>query len=231
MNIDERIAELENSINNSTSVEQEQEPNETRRDNAFLPDSFNKDGLISLQNMTYDEAKENIKKSTLVSTGEDEHYVSQLQEQSKGVLTESIALEREKVEMQKLQILLEQEKLATQKEKELNDRLKAKYGANLDKQEYHYKSLQPILETFWIKKPMNVYVMWAIAILGCLTLIYPLKLLFSATFGNLIAGATSESRKGLAKGAMWTTVAILGFAFTAILIFGIVKLGIFLFNQ
>ena len=122
-----------------------------------------------------------------------------------------------------------QAQLEVEKDKALNERLKSRYGAKLDAQEYHYKSLQPILETFWIKKPMNVWVMWVIAIVGCVTGIYPIKLLFCATFGNLIAGATGDSRKGFAKGCFWTAIAILGLAITALVIFGIVKLAMYLF--
>lgn len=220
MNIDEQLSALEQSL----------EPKKAETETANEQENGKGSQLATLQDMTYEQTRENIKKVALVSTGKDENYVTELHDQSKDVLSESIALEKIKVEKEKQEIELEREKLATEKEKELNDRLKAKYGAKLDQQDYHFKSLQPILETFWIKKPMNIYVMWTIAILGCLTLIYPLKLLFSATFGNLIVGATSDSRKGLAKGAMWTTVAILGFAITAILIFGIVKLGLHLFR-
>lgn len=212
MDIDEKLSELENQVNNQS---------EEKKQIIEKP----------LEEMTYDEAKENIKKVALVATSNDKNYVSELHEQSKDVLKASIDLEREKVEKEKQEILLEQEKLATEKEKNLNERLRAGFGAKLDKQDYHYKSLQPILETFGIKKAMNVYVMWAIAILGCISMIYPLKLLFCATFGNLIAGANSDNRKGFAKGCMWTMVAILGIAVAALIIFGVVKLGMKMFNS
>lgn len=184
-----------------------------------------KQTALTIQEMSYGDAVENAKKVNLLATANDKDFVSNLSEMNKDVLQASIDLEREKVEKSKQEILLEQEKLNTEKEKELNERLKGRFGSKLDAQEYHYKSLQPILETFWIKKPMNVWVMWVISILGCLTMIYPVKLLFCATFGNLIAGATSDSRKGFAKGCMWTAIAVLGLALTIIIIFGVVKLG------
>ena len=212
MDLDEKLAELEEKIKDEQKTTQE---------NMQVNNAITK----SLGDMSYDETKENIKKVALVATGQDQNYVEELHEQSKEVLTGSIALEKARVERETQEIILEQEKIATEKEKELNERLKAKYGAKLDQQEYHYKSLKPILETFWIKSPMNVYVMWIIAIVGCLTLIYPAKLLISATFGNLIAGANSEHRKGLAKGCMWTMVAILGAALVALMGLGVYKLA------
>lgn len=215
--IDEKLAELEKSLPVET-----QEPEPTPE-----PEAPN---LKSLQDMTYEETKENIKKAALVSTGKDKNYVAELHEQSKDVLTGSIELERARVEKEKQEILLEHEKLTTQKEKELNERLREKFGAKLDRQEYHYKSLKPILETFGIKNPMNIYVMWIIAILGCVTGIYPLKLLFCATFGNLIAGANSDSRKGFAKGCMWTLVAVLGIGIIVLVGFALVKIGIGFFG-
>ena len=213
MDIDEKLTELEEQIKEEGQATQE--PSSSK----------------SLENMTYEETKESIKKVALVATGQDKNYVEELHSQSKDVLTGSIELEKARVDKEKQAILLEQERLATQKEQELNDRLKAKYGAKLDQQDYHYKSLQPILETFGIKKAMNIYVMWIIAILGCITLIYPIKLLFCATFGNLIAGASSENRRGFAKGCLWTMVAVLGVGVTALMIFGVVKLGLNLFNR
>lgn len=209
MDIEEKLTELEEQANAESEEKQEATEPITK----------------PLQDMTYEETKENIKKVVLISTGKDKNYVEELHGQSKEVLTGSIELEKAKVEKEKAAILLQQEQIATQKEKELNDRLKAKYGAKLDQQEYHFKSLQPILETFWIKKPMNIYVMWIIAIVGCITLIYPTKLLICATFGNLIAGANSESRKGLAKGCIWTMIAILGLALLVIVGLGIYKVA------
>lgn len=186
---------------------------------------------IQITEMSYDEVTEMAKKTNLLATSNDKDFVGELSEKNKDVLKSSIDLEREKVEAEKQRILLEQEKIAKEKEENLNERLKGKFGAKLDAQEYHYKSLKPILETFGIKQPMNVIVMWIIAVLGCFTLIYPLKLLFCATFGNLLAGASSENRKGFAKGCMWTAIAILGIALTALIIFGMVKLGTHLFNN
>lgn len=210
MDLDEKLAELEEKV---------EEEKQATQDTMTSENAITK----SLGDMSYEETKENIKKVALVATGQDQNYVEELHEQSKDVLTGSIALEKAKVERETQEIILEQEKIATEKERELNERLKAKYGAKLDQQEYHYKSLKPILETFWIKSPMNIYVMWTIAILGCLTLIYPAKLLISATFGNLIAGANSEHRKGLAKGCIWTMVAILGAALVALMGIGVYK--------
>lgn len=188
-----------------------------------------KENALTLHEMDYVQVVEDAKKANLMSTANDKDFVGELSEKNKDVLKASIDLEREKVEKARQEMVLQQEKINNEKEQALNERLKGRYGAKLDAQEYHFKSLQPILETFWIKKPMNVWVMWIIAIVGCISLIYPIKLLFCATFGNLIAGATGESRKGFAKGCMWTAIAILGLAITSLVIFGIVKLAMYLF--
>lgn len=189
----------------------------------------NKETALTLHDMDYTQVVEDAKKANLMSTANDKDFVGELSEKNKDVLKASIDLEREKLETIKQETSLMQEKINNEREQALIERLKGRYGAKLDAQEYHYKSLQPILETFWIKKPMNVWVMWVIAIIGCITGIYPIKLLFCATFGNLIAGATGESRKGFAKGCMWTAIAILGLAITSLVIFGIVKLAMYLF--
>lgn len=181
--------------------------------------------------MTYNEVTEMAKKTNLLATSEDKDFVGELSDKNKDVLKASIDLEREKVEAEKQKILLEQEKIAKEKEENLNERLKGRFGAKLDAQEYHYKSLKPILETVGMKTPMNVIWMWIIAVFVTVVIpIYPLKLLFCATFGNLLAGASAENRKGFAKGCMWTAIAILGISLTALLVFGMVKLGTYLFG-
>ena len=185
---------------------------------------------VALSEMSYNEVTEMAKKANLMATSKDKDFVGELSDKNKDVLKASIDLEREKVEAEKQMILLEQAKIEKEKEANLNERLKGKFGAKLDAQEYHYKSLQPILETVGVKKPMNVYFMWIIAVLSCIIPIYPIKLLICATFGNLLAGASSENRKGFAKGCMWTAIAILGISLTALLVFGMVKLGTYLFG-
>lgn len=185
---------------------------------------------VTVSEMTYNEVTEMAKKTNLLATSEDKDFVGELSDKNKDVLKASIDLERERVEAEKQRILLEQEQIANEKEKNLNERLKGKFGAKLDAQEYYYKSLQPILETVGVKKPMIVWLMWVIAIGAIIIPIYPIKLLFCATFGNLLAGASSENRKGFAKGCMWTAIAILGIALTALIVFGMVKLGTYLFG-
>lgn len=185
---------------------------------------------VTVSEMTYNEVTEMAKKTNLLATSEDEDFVGELSDKNKDVLKASIDLERERVEAEKQRILLEQEQIANEKEKNLNERLKGKFGAKLDAQEYYYKSLQPILETVGVKKPMIVWLMWVIAIGAIIIPIYPIKLLFCATFGNLLAGASSENRKGFAKGCMWTAIAILGMSLTALLVFGVIKLGTYLFG-
>lgn len=212
MDLDEELSKLEEQVKDD-------------QENAEIPP----DAVSTIKDMSYGEVTEMAKKSNLVATAKDENFVAELSEKNKDVLSASIELEKAKVEIENLKILLEQERIQTEKEKNLNERLKDKYGSKLDRQAYYYASLKPILETVWIKEPMNVILMWVIATLVCLSGIYPLKLLFCATFGNLIAGASSDKRKGFAKGCLWSAVAVLGLSLTALLIYGVVKLGLYLF--
>ena len=188
-----------------------------------------KETALTIHEMDYVQVVEDAKKANLMSTANDKNFVDELSERNKDVLKASIELEKERVEKVRQEMALEQEKINNEKEKALNERLKDKYGAKLDAQEYYYKSLQNVLETFGIKKPMNIWVMWFIFFFAWITLIYPIKLLINVTFVNLIAGATSENRKGFAKGCIWTAVAILGLAIASLVIFGIVKLAMYLF--
>ena len=186
---------------------------------------------LSVSGMTYNEVTEMAKKANLMATSNDKDFVGELSDKNKDVLKASIDLEREKVEAEKQKILLEQAKIEKEKEANLNERLKGRFGSKLDAQEYHYKSLKPILETVGMKTPMNVIWMWIIAVFVTVVIpIYPIKLLCCATFGNLLAGASAENRKGFAKGCMWTAIAILGIALTALIVFGMVKLGTYLFG-
>ena len=234
MELDDKLAELENMVENKAVENEEVKNEEILEESEETQHSQNNEATqpnnaVTIKDMSFEQVTEMAKKSNLVSTANDKNFVAELSDKNKDVLKASIDLEREKVEAEKQKIKLEQEKLETEKEKNLNERLKDRFGSKLDAQEYHYKSLKPILETVGVKAPMNVYFMWIIAILSCLLLIYPIKLLFCATFGNLLAGASAENRKGFAKGCMWTAIAILGMAFIALLIFGIVKLGVWLF--
>lgn len=234
MELDDKLAELEKMAQNQAVeseevkteeiLEESQETQHSQNDEVTEPNK-----AVTIKDMSFEQVTEMAKKSNLVSTANDKNFVAELSDKNKDVLKASIDLEREKVEAEKQKIKLEQEKLETEKEKNLNERLKDRFGSKLDAQEYHYKSLKPILETVGVKAPMNVYFMWIIAVLSCLFLIYPIKLLFCSTFGNLLAGASSENRKGFAKGCMWTAIAILGMAFICLIVFSIVKLGEFLF--
>lgn len=234
MELDDKLAELEKmaqnqaveseEIKNEEILEESEETQHSQNNEATEPNK-----AITIKDLSYEQTAEMAKKANLVATANDKNFVAELSEQNKDVLKASITLEREKLVLKEKELQLEKEKIETEKEKNLNERLKDGFGAKLDAQEYHYKSLKPILETVGVKSPMNVYFMWIIAVLSCVFLIYPIKLLFCATFGNLLAGASSENRKGFAKGCMWTAIAILGIAFISLIIFGIIKLGMFLF--
>ena len=225
--MDKEFEELQRQLAEKKEQENSKQQNESLKEEE--PEETPKQEL-TVKEMTYNEVTEMAKKTNLLATSEDKDFVGELSDKNKDVLKASIDLERERVEAEKQKILLEQERIAKEKEENLNERLKGKFGARLDAQEFYYKSLQPILETVGVKKPMNVGLMWIIAIASCLIPIYPLKLLFCATFGNLLAGASSENRKGFAKGCMWTAIAILGISLTALLVFGMVKLGTYLFG-
>lgn len=232
--LDEMLDALEEKVKKETLQEQKVEPTQIIKDNENNENTGNFEpkndiNVPAIAEMSYNEVQEMAKKANLVSTSNDKNFVAELSEQNKDVLKESINLEKERLALKNKEIELEKEKLETEKEKNSNERLKERFGSKLDAQEYHYKSLKPILETVGVKNPMNVVLMWIIAVASCIIPIYPLKLLFCATFGNLIAGASNENRKGFAKGCLWTAVAILGIAFIAIIIFGITKLGMFLF--
>lgn len=223
--MDKEVEELQKQL-----AEKKEQENSTQSESPIEEPQENSETSLVLTEMTYNEVTEMAKKTNLMATSKDKDFVGELSDKNKDVLKASIDLEREKVEAEKQKILLEQERVAKEKEENLNARLKGKFGARLDAQEFYYKSLQPILETVGVKRPMNVGLMWIIAIASCLIPIYPLKLLFCATFGNLLAGASSENRKGFAKGCMWTAIAILGISMTALLVFGMVKLGTYLFG-
>ena len=223
--MDKEVEELQKQIAEKKEQEQSTQHESPNEEEKETPQQE-----LVLSQMSYNEVTEMAKKANLMATSNDKDFVGELREKNKDVLKSSIDLEREKVEAEKQRILLEQEKIAKEKEENLNERLKGKFGAKLDAQEYYYKSLQPILETVGVKKPMNVWLMWIIAVMSILIPIYPTKLLFCATFGNLLAGASSENRKGFAKGCMWTAIAILGISMTALLVFGMVKLGTYLFG-
>lgn len=233
-NLDKKFEELEEMAKTAPVIEeptQDEEEPETSR--TVQPDGNSEpqnNVPMSIKDMSYGQVTEAAKKSNLVATANDKNFVAELSEMNKDVLKESIALEKERVEAEKLRIKLEQEKIETEKENNLNERLRSQFGAKLDAQAYHYKSLQPILETVGMKKPMNIILMWIIAVFVCIIPIYPIKLLVCATIGQLIAGANNESRKGFAKGVLWTSVVIIGIALIAIVIFGVVKLGALFFG-
>lgn len=225
--MDKEMEELQKQL--AEKKEQEEQASQAEIPNEESQETPKQEMLLT--EMSYNEVTEMAKKTNLMATSKDKDFVGELSDKNKDVLKASIDLEREKVEAEKQKILLEQEKIAKEKEENLNERLKGRFGSKLDAQEYHYKSLKPILETVGMKTPMNVILMWIIAVFVTIVIpIYPVKLLFCATFGNLLAGASAENRKGFAKGCMWTAIAILGISLTALLIFGMVKLGTYLFG-
>lgn len=234
-NLDKKFEELEEMAKIAPVIEEttltEEEP-ETSQNVQSEPNSEpeNKATALTVQEMSYDQVQEFAKKSNLVSTAKDKNFVAELSEMNKDVLKESIALEKERIALKNKELELEKAKLDTEKEKTTNERLREGFGSKLDAQEYHYKSLKPILETVGIKTPMNIIFMWVIAIAINIIPIYPVKLLVCATIGQLIAGANNESRKGFAKGVLWTSVVLIGIALMVVVGFGVVKLGAWLFG-
>lgn len=235
MEIDDKLAELENMVKNQAVESEEIKTEEILEESQETQHSQNNEATepnkaVTIKDMSFEQVTEMAKKSNLVSTANDKNFVAELSEQNKDVLKASITLEREKLVLKEKELQLEKERIETEKEKSVNERLRDGFGSKLDAQEYHYKSLKPVLESIGMKTPMNIFWMWTLAIVFTLVIpVYPIKLMFCATFGNLIAGASADNRKGFAKGCMWTAVAILGLAFICVIVFGIVKFAEFLF--
>lgn len=233
-NLDKKFEELEEMAKTAPVIEETtQDEEEPEASQNVQPDGNSEpqnNVPMSIKDMSYGQVTEAAKKSNLVATANDKNFVAELSEMNKDVLKESIALEKERIALKNKELELEKAKLDTEKEKATNERLREGFGSKIDAQEYHYKSLKPILETVGIKTPMNIIFMWVIAVAINIIPIYPIKLLVCATIGQLIAGANNESRKGFAKGVLWTSVVLIGIALMVVVGFGVVKLGSWLFG-
>ena len=147
MELDDKLAELEKmaqnqaveseEIKNEEILEESEETQHSQNNKATEPNN-----AVTIKDLSYEQTAEMAKKANLVATASDKNFVAELSEQNKDVLKASIELEKQRVEAEKLRIKLEQEQIETEKEKNLNERLKDRFGSKLDAQEYHYKSLK-----------------------------------------------------------------------------------------
>lgn len=135
---------------------------------------------------TFEQGIDFIKLRSLADAGNDENSRKENAQKSKEVIEAEIQLEKAKAEQRIAQVELEKLKLSIQEKKFESERFKNIYGDKLDEQEYVYRSLRPILETFWIHNPMNVIIMWIFAVLGFIPFL--VKKLIASTIGDFFKG-------------------------------------------
>lgn len=137
-----------------------------------------------------------------VASAEDEKFIADFKKELKDASIKSAQLEKEKQELEKKNIELQQAYIKTKND--LEEQLqKANMWDNKQKaREFHYNGLKDIMEFIRIKNPMCIPLMYFLAVIAMP--IYLLWTLVLNPIGTLICGKESESRPKVVKGAIYT---------------------------
>lgn len=160
-----------------------------------------------------DAAKVNVVKQ---AASEDNKFVEDFKKELKAATLKSAQLEKEKQELEKQKIELEQSYILTKNELEEQKQKANKWDNKERERTYHYNGLKNIMEFIHITSPMNVILMYILAVL--VAPIYLFWTLILCPLGTLICGSPESNRPRLVKGAIYTLLVITLFI---ALIFGV----------
>lgn len=157
-----------------------------------------------------DKAKNNALKE---ASANDTKFVEDFKDKLKQATLKAAELEKQKQEFENKYIELNKEYLETKQQLEKQTQQQNKWANKEKAREYHYNGLKDIMEFLHIMSPMNVILMYALALIT--SPIYLAWTLFVNPIWTIIVGKAGENRPLAIKGAIWT----LALVFCAILIF------------
>ena len=166
---------------------------------------------------TFSQVVDEAKVSTVQQAAvEDKKFVEDFKKELKEATLKSAQLEKEKQELEKQNIELEQSYIRTKNELEEQKQKSNKWDNKEKERTYHYNGLKNIMEFIHITSPMNIYLMYILAIL--VAPVYLIWTLILCPLGTLICGSPESDRPKLVKGAIYTLLIV---TLSIALIFGV----------
>ena len=209
------IQELKNTI--------EEREEKMKKESSSLP-QVKVDNLTASTRFTdkVDDAKVNVLAD---ASANDAKFVEDFKEKLKEATLKAAELEKQKQEFENKYIELNKQYIETKTQLEKQTQQQNKWANKEKARQYHYNGLKDIMEFLHIKSPMNIYIMYVLAIIT--SPIYLVWTLIISPIWTIIVGKDNEDRPKAVKGAIWT----LSLIFCAVLlVFFIYAVGRFKFG-
>lgn len=137
----------------------------------------------------------------------DKRFSNEFTNQVTDAALESAKVEQEKQKLERQLIEYEQELLETKQQLNKLEQQANKWETRQKRRQFFYDGVKPIMEFVRIKEPMNILLMFLMTVI-----ILPFFLIdkfLQGTVGNLLSGATDDSRPKAVKNFIWTMLGIL----------------------
>ena len=158
-------------------------------------------------NTQFSKKMEDVKQNILVNaSAEDDKFVETVKKNVKEAAVKLTEVEKGKANLQQQKIEYESDKITTKQKQEEHTQHADKWEDKRKKRQYHYDGVKPIMEFVGIEQPMNLFFLYALAIL--LSPLFLIAKLCKGTFGALLAGANDKDRSKAAKGFLWTLLCV-----------------------
>lgn len=140
------------------------------------------------------------------ASAEDKKFVDDLKKEVKEAALKSAQLEKDKQELERKYIELQQNYIDTKNELEKQIQNENKWTNREKRRQYHYNGLKDIMEFVHINNPMCIPLMYLIAFI--VSPIYLIWTLILCPLGTLIGGTKDNNRPRLVKGAIYTILCL-----------------------
>lgn len=156
---------------------------------------------------------------------EDNKFIDRLKKELKEASIKSAQLEKDKQELERKNIELQQNFINTQNKLQNQVQQENKWNNKEKSRQYHYNGLKDIMHFIHINNPMCVPLMYLFALL--VSPIYIIWTLVLCPIGTLIAGTKDNQRPKFVKSAIATILLI---TFTILIILGFYALSHYVFK-
>lgn len=162
-----------------------------------------------IQNLTqtteFSKAIDQAKIHTITkASAEDQKFNDDFKKELKEAVLKSAQLEKEKQELEKRNIELQQDYILTKQELESQTQAVNKWNNKRERRQYHYDGLKDIMQFVHINNPMCVWLMYVLALI--VSPIYLIYVLIISPLGTLLGGTKGSERPKVVKGAIYTVL-------------------------
>lgn len=151
----------------------------------------------------------------------DKRFVREFTDQITDAALVSAQVEQEKQRLEKQAVEYEQELLETRQQLNKLEQQNTKWEKRQKRRQFFYDGVKPIMKFVDINEPMNILLTLLMTII-----IFPFFLVSKfvrGTVGNLLSGATDDTRPKAVKNFLWTILALTVVLVLAFVVFLVLK--------